>query len=118
MKNAVFENLMKISKTEEGLRSLHGGKFKALTAYRITKEDGFEKFLMDDSLWDREIKDFTDMLKEAGITEFCYSNKSTLLMDNIVGFDREGYKLDRYVQLKKHTVFGDETVNALVFRLS
>lgn len=117
MKNAVFENLMNISKTEEGLRSLHGGKFKALTAYRITKEDGFEKFLMDDFLWDKEVKDFTDLLKEAGITEFCYSNKSTALMDNIIGFDREGYKLEGYTQIRKHLPFHDETVNALVFRL-
>ena len=44
------------------------------------KEDEVE---MDDFLWEKEVQDFVDALKAAGIRTFVYTNTSTAVMENL-----------------------------------
>ena len=48
---------------------------------------------MNDFLWDRDVKDFSDTLKAAGVTTFVLTNQSTALMENIHQLEDEGWKL-------------------------
>lgn len=51
------------------------------------KEDELE---MDDFLWDKEVKDFIDALRSAGIETFVYTNQSTAVMENLHAFAAQG----------------------------
>lgn len=51
------------------------------------KEDELE---VDDFLWDKEVKDFIDTLRCAGIKSFVYTNQSTAVMENLHAFAKEG----------------------------
>ena len=54
------------------------------------KEDEVE---MSEFLWDTEVKDFVDTLRNAGILHFVYTNQSTAVMQNIHSFVSEGCML-------------------------
>ena len=51
------------------------------------KEDELE---MDDFLWDKEVADFIEALRSAGIETFVYTNQSTAVMENLHAFAAEG----------------------------
>ena len=51
------------------------------------KEDELE---MDDFLWDKEVADFLDALRQAGIETFVYTNQSTAVMENLHAFAAQG----------------------------
>jgi len=38
---------------------------------------------MDDFLWEKEVADFIDALRKAGIDTFVYTNQSTAVMENL-----------------------------------
>ena len=39
---------------------------------------------MDDFLWEKEVTDFIETLRKAGIETFVYTNQSTAVMENLV----------------------------------
>ena len=51
------------------------------------KEDELE---MDDFLWDKEVDDFIEALRDAGIEAFVYTNQSTAVMENLHAFAAAG----------------------------
>ena len=51
------------------------------------KEDELE---MDDFLWDKEVADFIEALRSAGIETFVYTNQSTAVMENLHAFAAQG----------------------------
>ena len=51
------------------------------------KEDELE---MDDFLWDKEVGDFIEALRSAGIDTFVYTNQSTAVMENLHAFAAAG----------------------------
>ncbi len=51
------------------------------------KEDELE---MDDFLWDKEVGDFIEALRSAGIETFVYTNQSTAVMENLHAFAAAG----------------------------
>ena len=61
--------------------------YRAFTQSLSRKEDELE---MDDFLWDKEVKDFIDALREAGIKTFVYTNQSTAMMENLHAFAAQG----------------------------
>lgn len=70
------------------------------------KEDEFE---MDDFLWDREVKDFIDTLRCAGIKSFVYTNQSTAVMENLHAFAKEGCTMTGLCTItRQETRWGDE----------
>ena len=51
------------------------------------KEDELE---MDDFLWEKDVKDFIEALRSAGIETFVYTNQSTAVMENLHQFAAAG----------------------------
>ena len=49
---------------------------------------------MDDFLWEGEVHDFVEALREAGFSSFVYTNQRTAVMDNLHRFAAEGCRLE------------------------
>ena len=56
---------------------------------------------MDDFLWDREVEDFTETLRKAGIGSFIYTNQSTAVMGNIHGFEAAGCRMEGLCKIER-----------------
>ena len=69
------------------------GQYKAYWAFRNSSEIESGDLEMNDFLWERDVKDFSDTLKAAGVTTFVLTNQSTALMENIHQLEAEGWKL-------------------------
>ena len=63
------------------------------------KEDELE---MDDFLWDKEVADFIEALRSAGIETFVYTNQSTAVMENLHAFAAEGCRLEGLCTITRH----------------
>lgn len=61
--------------------------YRAWATSNIRQEAELE---MDDFLWDKEVRDFIDTLRKAGIETFVYTNQSTAVMENLHSFAAEG----------------------------
>ncbi len=69
------------------------GQMKAYRAYRNSSEIECGDPEMSDSLWEREVKDFSDTLRAAGVTTFVLTNQSTGLMEDIHNLEAQGWRL-------------------------
>ena len=70
------------------------------------KEDELE---MDDFLWDKEVADFIEALRSAGIDTFVYTNQSTAVMENLHAFAAEGCTMTGLCTIIRHeNRWGDE----------
>ncbi|WP_027868875.1 hypothetical protein [Eubacterium sp. AB3007] len=92
-----------------------GGQMKAYRACRHSEEQGLENVIMDDFLWDKEVTDFADTLRAAGIERFIYTNQSTAVMENIHGLIANGCKMEGPVTFEKDSWMGKETILGLAF---
>ena len=84
------------------------GQVKAYRAWEYTKENNLSIIALNDFLWDREIKDFVETLREAGVTEFFYTNTSTAVMDNIHDLAANGCEMAGLATLPKKNHWGEE----------
>ena len=66
------------------------GACKAYRAFRMSDEKNSSEFELEDFLWEREVPDFIEALKKAGITTFAYTNQSTAVMENLHAFVKAG----------------------------
>ena len=70
------------------------------------KEDEVE---MDDFLWEKEVADFIDALRKAGIGTFVYTNQSTAVMENLHQFAAAGCRMQGLCTITRHeNRWGDE----------
>ena len=70
------------------------------------KEDELE---MDDFLWDKEVADFIEALRSAGIETFVYTNQSTAVMENLHAFAAQGCRMTGLCTItRQETRWGDE----------
>jgi len=70
------------------------------------KEDELE---MDDFLWDKEVADFIEALRSAGIETFVYTNQSTAVMENLHAFAAQGRTMTGLCTItRQETRWGDE----------
>ena len=70
------------------------------------KEDELE---MDDFLWNKEVADFIEALRDAGIETFVYTNQSTAVMENLHAFAAAGCTMQGLCTITRHeTRWGDE----------
>ena len=83
------------------------------------KEDELE---MDDFLWDKEVADFIEALRSAGIETFVYTNQSTAVMENLHTFAAQGCTMMSLCTItRQETRWGDEEpteVMGIRFRIS
>lgn len=66
------------------------GACKAYRAWKNSLDRGLNDVEMDDFLWDKEVSDFVETLRKAGIMNFIYTNQSTAMMDNLHDLEKEG----------------------------
>ena len=70
------------------------------------KEDEVE---MDDFLWEKEVADFIDALRKAGIETFVYTNQSTAVMENLHQLAAAGCRMQGLCTITRHeNRWGDE----------
>lgn len=72
----------------ENLRTKENTTIGQIKAYRVYKND----FILEDFLWEKEVKDFVNTLRQAGVKSFVYTNTSTAVMDNFHAFIENGCK--------------------------
>lgn len=77
------------------------GACKAYRAFQSTIEKEEDEVFMDDFLWDREVADFIEALRKAGIESFIYTNQSTAMMENLHGFEAEGCKMEGLAKITR-----------------
>lgn len=77
------------------------GACKAYRAYAQSIEKEADEVEMDDFLWEREVKDFVESLKAAGIATFIYTNQSTAVMENLHALAKEGCRMDGLCTIKR-----------------
>ena len=68
------------------------GQMKAYWAFDRSSEIETGDLEMNDSLWEREVKDFSDTLRAAGIITFVLTNQSTGLMEDIHNLEAQGWR--------------------------
>ena len=70
------------------------------------KEDELE---MDDFLWEKEVTDFVDTLRKAGVDTFVYTNQSTACMENLHQLAAAGCTMQGLCTItRRETRWGDE----------
>ena len=97
---------------------VEAGACKAYRAWSQSVEKEKDEVEMDDFLWDREVADFVDTLRKAGITEFAYTGKSTALMENIHQLAAEGCTMTGlYTRIKKE-FWGETEIQGIRFSVN
>lgn len=85
------------------------GASKAYRAWWTSIERQEDEVEMDDFLWDREVQDFVDALKAAGIKTFVYTNQSTAVMENLHQFAAAGCTMQGLCTItRRENRWGDE----------
>ena len=79
---------------EEMKYPISDGACKAYRAFQMSERNNSSEFELEDFLWEREVEDFVDALKKAGITSFAYTNQSTAVMENLHQFAAAGCRMD------------------------
>jgi hypothetical protein len=99
------------------------GAMKACWAYQNMNYHGADCFEVEDLPWPKDMKDFADTLKEAGIDTITVTDQSTGLMDGIYGLSANGWKMGalKTVTRKDDHRFGSdepETKNGIEFTIA
>jgi phosphoglycolate phosphatase-like HAD superfamily hydrolase len=85
------------------------GACKAYRAWANSISRREAELEMDDFLWDKEVADFIDALRSAGITSFVYTNQSTAVMENLHAFAAQGCSMTGLCTItRQETRWGDE----------
>lgn len=78
------------------------GACKAYRAWKNSIRRNEDEVEMDDFLWEREVADFLDALRKAGIETFVYTNQSTAVMDNLHDFAANGCTMTGLCTITRH----------------
>ena len=85
------------------------GACKAYRAWASSISRKETEVEMDDFLWDKEVADFIEALRSAGITSFVYTNQSTAVMENLHAFAAQGCTMTGLCTItRQETRWGDE----------
>ena len=85
------------------------GVSKAYRAWAQSLSRKEVELAMDDFLWDKEVADFIEALRSAGIETFVYTNQSTAVMENLHAFAAQGCTMMGLCTItRQETRWGDE----------
>ena len=85
------------------------GVSKAYRAWAQSLSRKADELEMDDFLWDKEVADFIEALRSAGIETFVYTNQSTAVMENLHAFAAAGCTMIGLCTItRQETRWGDE----------
>ena len=77
------------------------GACKAYRAWMQTIEREEDEVEMNDFLWDKEVEDFIEAFRKAGIESFIYTNQSTAVMENLHDFEKAGCRMEGLTKIKR-----------------
>jgi hypothetical protein len=93
------------------------GANRAYRAWEDSIESNTDELILSD-IWDREVADFVDTLRKAGIKEFIYTEHSTALMENIHLFAAEGCTMTGlYTRIRKE-IWGETEIQGIRFSVN
>ena len=81
---------------------LSQGACKAYRAWVSSLSRQEDELEMDDFLWEKEVHDFVEALRGAGIDTFVYTNQSTAVMENLHAFAAEGCAMTGLCMITRH----------------
>ena len=85
------------------------GACKAYRAWAASLKRQEEELEMDDYLWEKEVGDFIEALRQAGIRTFVYTNQSTAVMENLHAFAAQDCAMEGLCTItRQETRWGDE----------
>ena len=85
------------------------GISKAYRAWKTSIQRSEDEVEMDDFLWESEVHDFVEALREAGFQTFVYTNQSTAVMENLHQLAAEGCRLEGLCTItRKENRWGEE----------
>ena len=85
------------------------GACKAYRAWVSSLSRQEDELEMDDFLWEKEVHDFVEALRGAGIGSFVYTNQSTAVMENLHAFAAEGCAMTGLCTgIRRESRWGDE----------
>ena len=88
---------------------LSQGACKAYRAWASSLSRQEKELEMDDFLWEKEVHDFIEALRDAGIENFVYTNQSTAVMENLHAFAAEGCAMEGLCTIiRQENRWGDE----------
>ncbi len=91
------------------------GASKAYRAWATSISRQEDELEMDDFLWEKEVTEFIDTLRKAGITSFVYTNQSTAVMENLHQLAAAGCKMRGLCTITRHeTRWGDEELTEVM----
>lgn len=91
------------------------GASKAYRAWASSISRQEDELEMDDFLWDKDVHEFVDALRQAGTETFVYTNQSTAVMENLHAFAAEGCTMTGLCTITRHeTRWGDEEPNEVL----
>ena len=76
------------------------GYMKAYWAWNESTRYNTEVFEVSELPWQKDAHDFISCLKEAGISEFAITDRSTALMDLLHAFEKEGCTMKGLCEVK------------------
>ena len=98
------------------------GACKAYRAWANSISRKEAELEMDDFLWEKEVRDFVEALRSAGLETFVYTNQSTAVMENLHAFAAEGCTMMGLCTItRQETRWGEEEpyeVQGIRFSLS
>lgn len=85
------------------------GISKAYRAWKTSIQRSEDEVEMDDFLWEGEVHDFVEAMREAGFQTFVYTNQSTAVMENLHQLAAEGCRMDGLCTItRRETRWGEE----------
>lgn len=84
----------------------HGASFaRVFRAYKESRDKGNDYIDFSDSIWDKDVKDLIDCLRENGIDHFTFSSGWSSAIKTAWLFQENGYQLEGLIQIN-----GDESL--------
>ena len=114
MKNKFFEEMWNNLKAYEEAKANGGrpehpytaGQTEAARSYFYGGSKVEDEILVGSGLWEKDIPDFMDTLRKAGIKSLVTTDHSTGLMGNLHGFEAEGCKLEGLCKITEEDFLG------------
>ena len=100
---------------ESGKGSVYSaGALKAFWSWKNSVHFGNNELEVSDFIWDKNVTEFVNTLREAGIKSFVVTNQSTALMQNLHAFVENGCELVELCVFKRgHGYFKDDPAEEL-----
>lgn len=91
MKDNKFFNEMR-NKIKKHLR-VSVGELNAFDAWQKGIEEGQDFPIETGDFWDKDLPDFLKTIKAAGFKKFGFSGSSTMAMENLIAFVKDGWQV-------------------------